>query len=48
MMAKRMRTSLIPAARIEQAILLVRGQKVLVDADSQRGRNPRRSRFHAR
>jgi hypothetical protein len=32
-MARRTRTSLIPAARIERAILLVRGQKVLVDAD---------------
>jgi hypothetical protein len=30
-MAKRKPTSLIPAERIERAILLIRGQKVLLD-----------------
>ena len=32
-MAKKKTTSLIPAERIEQAILLIRGQKVMLDRD---------------
>jgi ORF6N domain len=33
-MARKKTSSLIPSKRIERSILLVRGQKVLLDADS--------------
>lgn len=32
-MAKKLSKSLVPAERIEQSILLIRGQKVLLDSD---------------